>query len=75
VTNSPHCNINWARPTLRKKVDFPPRLAPVNDHKRLPVCVNIVSDNAPPHGQREADVAQVAAAEASLAFIRLREGD
>ena len=27
--NMPACIISWARPVLRKKVDLPPRLAPV----------------------------------------------
>ena len=29
ATNIPHCIISWATPTLRRKVDFPPWLAPV----------------------------------------------
>jgi hypothetical protein len=27
VTNSPHCIISWATPTLRRNVDLPPEVA------------------------------------------------
>ena len=36
VTNMPHCVMSWARPTLRRNVDFPPEFAPVMITRDLP---------------------------------------
>ena len=47
MTNSPHCIMSWARPTLRRNVDFPPELAPVMMTSDFPSACTSLPTTAP----------------------------
>ena len=58
VTNKPHCIISWATPTLRRKVDFPPELAPVMMTSDFAVGLHVVAGDRSRGLQHQARIAQ-----------------
>ena len=63
MTNSPHCIMSWATPTLRRNVDLPPELAPVMMTSCLPSACTSLPMTAVLGLQRQAGIAQVGAGE------------